>query len=92
VTPLAIDPQGRRVKLTDTRWAHITAGHPELAELRAEVLRAVREQTETIEGRTGQRWYYLEGAGPSAWLKVVVAFDDNGNGSVITAFPRRGKP
>jgi len=78
--------------LTDTRWAHIIAGHPELTALRAEVLGAVHEPTQIIEGRTGQLWYYLEGAGPSAWLKVVVAFDKDGNGSVITAFPRRSKP
>jgi hypothetical protein len=92
VTSISIDPDGLRVTLSDTRWAHIIAGHPELTDLRADVLGAVHEPTEIIEGRTGQRWYYREGAGPSAWLKVLVAFDDKGNGSVITAFPRRRKP
>jgi hypothetical protein len=87
-----IDPGGRTVILTGARWAHIVAGHPELRSLRSDVLRAVNEPTEVIHIHPGQRWYYLAGAGPSAWLKVVVAFDENGNGAVITAFPRRSKP
>ena len=37
--------------------------------------------------RVGEDWYYLQGAGPSRWLKVVVAFDENNDGSVLTAFP-----
>jgi hypothetical protein len=90
--PSSVDPDGRTVALTDARWAHISAGHPELSALRTEVLRAVQEPTEVIDRRPGQRWYYLRGAGPSAWLKVVVAFDENGDGAVITAFPRRSKP
>lgn len=89
---ISIDPDGRIVRLTDARWTHITAGHPELTELRADVLRAVSEPTETIDARVRQRWYYLHGVGPSAWLKVVVAFDEDGNGSVVTAFSRRRKP
>jgi hypothetical protein len=29
---------------------------------------------------------------PSRWLKVVVAFDEDSVGSILTAFPRRNKP
>ena len=88
----AIDPDDRRVGLTDARWAHIIDGHPELRRLRAEVLRAVEDPTEVIDARPGQRWYYLRDVGPSAWLKVVVAFNDKGDGSILTAFPGRSKP
>jgi hypothetical protein len=35
----------------------------------------------------------FQSAGPSMWLKVVVAFDEDTNtGIVRTAFPRRTKP
>jgi hypothetical protein len=90
--PSVIDPDGCPVHLTDDRWTHIVEGHPELSDLRAEVLRAIPEPTEIIPARPGQRWYYLRGAGPSAWLKVVVAFDENADGAIITAFPGRSKP
>jgi hypothetical protein len=89
----AVDPLGRTVNLTADRWEHIIDGHPEMASLRGEVLRAIREPSELLRApRVGEDWYYLQGAGPSQWLKVVVAFDENNDGSVLTAFPRRRKP
>ena len=88
-----VDPLGRTVHLTTERWEHIIDGHPYMAPHRAEVLRAVQEPTERIaQPRSGQDWFYLEGAGPSRWLKVVVAFDEDSVGSIRTAFPRRSKP
>jgi hypothetical protein len=87
------DPLGRTVHLTDERWEHIVDGHPYMAAHQADVLRAIREPSERIEqARPGQDWFYLEGAGPSRWLKVVVAFDEDSTGRVRTAFPRRSKP
>ncbi len=60
-------------------------GHPEMRSLRTEVLRAIREPSELPHApRVGEDWYYLQGAGPSQWLKVVIAFDENNNGSVLT--------
>ena len=60
---------------------------------RADVIRAVEAPTHLIEQpRPGQDWFYLQNAGPSRWLKVVVAFDDDSIGSIRTAFPRRSKP
>lgn len=89
----AVDPLGRTVNLTADRWEHIIDGHPEMGSLRGEVLRAIREPSELLRApRVGEDWYYLQGAGPSQWLKVVVAFDENNDGSVLTAFPRRRKP
>jgi hypothetical protein len=88
-----LDPRGRIVHLTDERWKHITDGHPYMAPFRADVLRAVREPTERIvQPRPSQEWFYLEDAGPSRWLKVVVAYDEKSVGSIRTAFPRRSKP
>jgi hypothetical protein len=88
-----VDPLGRTVHLTGERWEHIVDGHPYMAAHQADVLRAIREPSERIEqARPGQDWFYLEGAGPSRWLKVVVAFDEESTGKVRTAFPRRSKP
>jgi hypothetical protein len=86
------DPHGRAVVLSVERWAHIIDGHPELEPHEEDVLRAVRAPTQTTPGREpGEQWYYLAGAGPSRWLKVVVLFDQPLEGRIITAFPRRRK-
>ena len=88
-----VDPHGRTVHLTDERWAHIIRRHPYMDVFQAGVLQAIIAPTEIVDRpRPGQDWYYLQGAGPSRWLKVVVAFDENNTGSIRTAFPRRSKP
>jgi hypothetical protein len=56
VTILAevVDPDGRRVELTDERWQHILVdhdGHPELAGYQAEVMQAVQMPDEQRPGR-----------------------------------------
>jgi hypothetical protein len=87
------DPEGREISLDSERWAHIIDGHPELRETQEEVLRAVESPSEVLAGRApDEKWFYLEGAGPSRWLKVVVVFDRVGSGRIITAFGRRRKP
>ncbi|MGH9060407.1 MAG: hypothetical protein ACRDZY_12970 [Acidimicrobiales bacterium] len=86
------DPEGRSVRLTEERWSHIVAGHPELQDHEQAILRAVVAPSRTMPGRrTGEEWCYLEGAGPSRWLKVVVAYEDM-SGAIITAFARRSIP
>jgi hypothetical protein len=86
------DPAGRLVVLTATRWRHVIDGHPELRTYLQDVLKAVQEPTRQLPGRRpGEAWYYLAGAGPSRWLKVVVAYDQ-GNGRILTAFARRSLP
>jgi hypothetical protein len=68
------DPAGRSVVLTAERWAHITARHPELRPFRDDILETVRHPTSRLIGRRpGEEWFYRHGAGPSRWLKVVVA-------------------
>lgn len=88
-----VDPHGRTVHLTDERWAHIIRRHPYMDAFQAGVLEAITSPTEIVRGpRPDQDWYYRQGAGPSHWLKVVVAYDEHNTGSIRTAFPRRSKP
>jgi hypothetical protein len=49
------DPDGRRVVLTDDRWAHIEQRHPDVAPHLGEVMRAIREPDRRAEGRTSCR-------------------------------------
>jgi len=89
------DPDGRRVELTEERWRHILDeedGHPELARYQAEVMRAVQTPDERRPGRkSNEQWFFLRDAGPSRWLQVVVAYEDD-RGWIVTAFGRRRNP
>lgn len=87
-----LDPDGRRVELTVERWEHIIQGHPELVAHREAVLRAVTAPDRRLEGRKqNEEWFYLADAGPSQWLKVVVAYAQR-RGFITTAFARRSFP
>ena len=92
--PKAIqDREGREVLLSPERWRHIVSGHPEIEVYEAEVRRAVESPTAVLPGReAAEEWLYLEGVGPSRWLKVVIVFDNEDSGRIITAFARRRKP
>jgi hypothetical protein len=98
VLATTLDPDGRPVDLTEDRWRHIVgeppsrAGHPELAAHLDAVMRAIQAPDHRRAGRRpGEEWFYLRGAGPSRFLKVVVAYDES-RGRVITAFARRSMP
>jgi len=85
-------PDGRRVELVAARWRHIVDGHPELASYLEDVLNAVAEPTRRMPGRVvGEERFYVKGAGPSRWLKVVVHYDRDA-GRIVTAFARRSMP
>lgn len=87
-----LDPDGRLVELSRERWKHILEGHPELARHLESVTRAVREPDKRLPGRQdGEEWFYLAGAGPSRWLKVVVHYEGE-RGRIVTAFGRRSTP
>jgi hypothetical protein len=87
------DREGRKVLLSPERWQHIVSGHPEIEVYEQEVRQAVESPTAVLPGRErDEEWLYLEGAGPSRWLKVVVAFESAERGRIITAFARRRKP
>jgi hypothetical protein len=88
-----VDPDGRNVVLSEARWEHIAAGHPELDPFQSEVLETVQAPSRRLSGRTlGEEWFYEAEVGPSRWLKVVVRYDATGSGSIITAFARRSLP
>jgi hypothetical protein len=87
------DRQGRDVLLSPERWRHIISAHPEIESYEKEIRRAVQAPTTALAGREpDEEWLYLEGAGPSRWLKVVVVFDGGDRGRIITSFARRRKP
>jgi len=90
-----VDPDGRRVELTVERWDHIVDdhdGHPELDAYRADVMRAVSEPHEQRPGRReNELWYFRRNVGPSRWLQVVVAYEEE-RGWIVTAFGRRRDP
>jgi len=63
------DPRGREVLLTEHRWQHIVAGHPELAAHEEEVLRTIEAPTEALPGREAdEEWFYLR----RCWPEPVV--------------------
>ena len=87
------DRRGRKVLFSLERWRHIIEGHPEIEPFEDEIRRAIEAPTADLPGReANEEWLYLEGAGPSRWLKVVVVFDSSERGRIITAFARRRKP
>jgi hypothetical protein len=87
------DRQGREVLLSPERWQHIVNAHPEIEVCEKAIRRAIESPTTVLAGREpDEEWLYLEGAGPSRWLKVVVVFDNEGRGRIITSFARRRKP
>jgi hypothetical protein len=93
VPATVVDPDGRTVELTRERWAHVTTGHPELADYEGEVLETVRTPTRRRSGPTvGEEWFYQENVGPSRWLKVVVRYEAVDRGWIVTAFARRRMP
>jgi hypothetical protein len=86
------DPDGRDVILDRAAWSHVLARHPHLGVAPEVVLAAVALPDARASGRRpGEEWYYLRGAGPSSWIKVVVHYE-HGGGVIVTAFPRRSFP
>ena len=87
-----IDPDGRRVFLTEERWEHIRRGHATLAPKLREVMAAVREPSLSMRGRSeSEMWFFAEAAGRFRWLQVVVHYE-GGEGWIVTAFPREAVP
>jgi hypothetical protein len=87
VLATTLDPEGRRVVLTEERWEHIRRRHGEVTPHLAEVLRAIREPDRRATGRRPEReFYFLEWLGPGRWLRVVVHYEGR-EGEVRTAYP-----
>ncbi len=87
-----LDPDGRRVELSEERWRHIIERHPRLAPYIRSIMAAVREPDRRVAGRdANEEWFLLSDAGPSQWLQVVVHYE-GGDGWIVTAFARRMPP
>ena len=75
VRTVVIDRDGASVVVSEERWRHIVAGHPEIAEIEAEIAAAIRAPEVVREGRTaGESWFYrrLPDGNRAPWLKVVL--------------------
>ena len=82
------------VVLSEERWRHIVVGHPEIAEVEAQIAEAIHAPEIVRDGRTaGEAWLYrrLPESSRAPWLKVVVRYGEEG-GRVLTAFLRRRMP
>jgi hypothetical protein len=87
-----IDPDGRRVNLTDEHWQYVKSEHPDIAPYLREVMAAVREPDRRSEGRRpDETWFFAESVGPGPWLRVVVHYE-GGEGWIVTAHAQRPPP
>lgn len=50
--PTCTDPDHRGVTLSQTTWAHITSGHPELDRMLDQIGEAVEHPSQVLPGRT----------------------------------------
>lgn len=87
-----LDPDGRRVVLTEERWDHIKQRHRYLARRLRDVMGAVREPEQRADGPvSGEEWYFVTDEKPGTWLQVVVHYE-GGEGWIATAFNRKKLP
>lgn len=87
-----LDPDGRRVVLTEERWDHIKRRHPDLAPRLREIMEAVREPDRRLPGRAeGEERFLRHMGGTLPWLHVAVHYE-GGEGWIATAFRREAPP
>jgi hypothetical protein len=88
------DPNGARVVLRDEVWREkIVRDHPEIAECKSDVLRAVSVPDHVVSDPIfeGRKRYYAQGVGPSRWLLVVVSYEQ-APARIVSAFANRKDP
>lgn len=78
---------GTPIRLTDERWGHIASGHPELAGLRADVLRVLAHPGEVRAGSGGE--LFAISNLPEGRSLVVVYRELTGDGFIVTALLTR---
>lgn len=87
-----LDPEGRRVAMTEERWLHIKETHPYLASNLREIMATVREPHTHLAGRfPGEIWFFSERVGRLRWLQVAVHYEGD-EGWIATAFARKSLP
>lgn len=86
----AVDPRGRKIICTAERWAsHIVSFHPAMIGDEKEVIAAIEDPEFGIYGDAdfaNRQVYYRRTRGKLRYTKVVVEFNEAGEGKVITAF------
>jgi len=82
-----VSAEGGTIRLTAERWQHIVERHPELTDLRDEVLRAVAEPARVLDGGAGER-LAVRDVEPGKAV-VVVYQEGEPDGFIITAFLTR---
>ncbi|MFZ1924784.1 MAG: hypothetical protein WAU42_01440 [Solirubrobacteraceae bacterium] len=88
------DPDGARVILKDELWREkIVRDHPEIAEHKSDVLRAVSAPDHVALDPIFERRkrYYVCSSGPSRWLLVVVSYEQT-PARIVSAFANRKDP
>ena len=86
------DCDGRRVVLRAERRKHILDDHDELADGLDRILAGLPSPSFRRRGRwPDEEWFYLEGFGPTRYVKVVVHYEQ-GEGRIVTVFPSRAFP
>lgn len=83
----AISKNGRHIRLTEERWAHITEEHCELAGLQSEVLGAITDPVRIVAGGEGE-CLAVRALGLGKYV-VVVYREFESDGFIITAFLTR---
>lgn len=87
VVSATLDPDGRRVVLTEGSWKHIKEEHAPLATRLRDIMATVREPTRRAAGRApGEEWFWSDEPLERLWLQVVVHYE-GGEGWIATAFP-----
>ena len=86
---------GRRVAMPLRAMRKVAADHPDIAYLTPpRVLAAIATADHSCPSPDwpNRHVYFRRGVGPSAWLCIVVEYDDANRGTVVTAFARRRLP
>lgn len=73
------------IQLTEERWGHIVAGHPEMRSRRRKVVDAVEAPDRILEGGSNEL-LAVKQSGARGWLVVVYKEENAETGFVITAF------
>ncbi|SRR5581483_3138666 len=79
-----VSKNGKTIRLTDERWAHITEEHSEMAGFRTEVLETVENPDRILKGNEGEMLAVREIE--SGKFLVVPFREFEKGGFIITAF------
>ncbi|MCA6571936.1 MAG: hypothetical protein IM537_08830 [Pseudanabaena sp. M57BS1SP1A06MG] len=78
---------GLTIRLTEERWQHITAGHPELLNIQSETLQAIENPDKILEGNNGEL-LAVKLLGDNKYLVTIYKEEEEEeeDGFIITAY------